>query len=431
MILEFSIKNTYSIKDEQTISFEAADSIDTDEELHCINYGGKKFLKLGCVYGANASGKTKIAKAFAFYIRFLISSFHSLEPNESIHFIPFLFDPTTANEPGEFKLIFYAKDFNSENIVRYEYYIKLDAEKVLEESMYYSPKGQKRIIFERIHEKTNKIKWGACVLGAKKTIEDISRDNCSVVSAGAQAAHPIFLYIYNHFTKRFKGMIDCTNRSLYTNSIKRMDEDDDFKRKVTNLLSFSDIGTISDISITKQEIPEAIVKFFPEKILNQITPKGEKPSTKNVSLVHHYGTDFSLPFHLESAGTQKIMELAGPLLDITHKPSFCILDELESSLHQELLEMFIQLFLECSEESQLLITSHNQELLDSGLLRDDEIWFCNKSSAGGSEYHSIVEYTGIRKETSRKKLYQADKFGALPNVDLNALKELFRAKKNQ
>lgn len=430
MILEFSIKNTFSIKDEQSISFEASDTINDDENLHCVNLGGKKILKLACVYGANASGKTKIAKAFAFYIHFLTNSFLSLKPDEKIHFTPFLFDATTANEPGEFKLIFYAKDFNSDNIIRYEYYVKLNNNKVLEESMHYSPKGQKKLVFERFHEETKKIKWGTSVTGAKKTIEELTRDNCSVVSAGAQAAHPIFLHVYNHFRARFRGMIDDSGETLFRYALERMDKDEDFKRKMIRLLSFSDFGTITDIDITERKIPEHVINLFSEKVINQILPKGELSTAKDVNLVHHYGTDFSLPLRLESAGTQRIMELAAPLVDITQKPSFCIIDELESSLHQELQEMFVQLFLECSDESQLLFTSHNQELLDSGLLRDDEIWFCNKSPAGGSEYHSIVEYTGIRKETSRKKLYQADKFGALPNVDLNALKELFRAKKN-
>jgi AAA15 family ATPase/GTPase len=63
-----------------------------------------------------------------------------------------------------------------------------------------------------------------------------------------------------------------------------------------------------------------------------------------------------------------------------------------------------------------LFTSHNIELLDSGLLRDDEIWFIEKGNDGSSEYRSIAEYTGIRKETSRKKLYKAGKFGAWPIV---------------
>ena len=338
-----------------------------------------------------------------------------------------MFDPKTAKEPGEFGLVFYAKDFDSENEIRYEYKIKLNKERVLEESLYYSPKGQKKLIFER----TDSIKWGACVTGAKKVIADLTRDNCSVISAGAQAKHPIFLHIYDHFNERFKGMIDSSDNGLSGYVAKRMEEDDDFKMKVTQLLSFSDVGNITDISITKQELPEEFIKSFPEEVKNEFAKRGEKPVIRNVSLIHHYGEDVELPLIMESAGTQKIMELAAPLIDITQEPSLCIIDELESSLHQELLEMFIQLFLESSTDSQLLFTSHNQELLDSGLLRDDEIWFCNKDSDGGSKYNSIVDYTGIRKETSRKKLYRADKFGALPNVDMNALRELFRGKKNR
>lgn len=427
MILEFSVKNTYSIKDEQLISFEALDSIQENNELHCIEYGKKKFLKLACIYGANASGKTKIAKAFTFYVHFLVNSFHSLLPKERIHFIPFMFDEKTVLEPGEFNLVFYTKDFESENIIRYEYSIKLNKERVLEESLFYSPQKQRKLIFKR----KDSIKWGTCVTGAKKIITDLTRDNCSVVSAGAQAKHPIFLHIYDYFNERFKGMIDSSENALSGYAAKRMEDDEDFKKKVIQLLSFSDIGNITDISIKRQELPEEFLKSLPEEIRNEFAKRGETPVIRNVSLIHHYKHDSKLPLDMESAGTQKIMELAAPLIDITQEPSLCLIDELESSLHQDLLEMFILLFLDSSTDSQLIFTSHNQELLDSGLLRDDEIWFCNKDSYGGSKYNSIADYTGIRKETSRKKLYQADKFGALPNINMNALRELFRAKKNR
>ena len=427
MILEFTVKNTFSIKDEQLISFEAVDSVTEDDKFHCTEIGGKKFLKLACLYGANASGKTNIARALAFYIDFLINSFHKLEPTGVIPFFPFLFDAKTRNEPGEFTIVFYAKDFESENSIRYEYFIQLNEKKVLSESLYYSPKGQKKLIFER----RDSIKWGACVTGAKKIIADLTRDNCSVISAGAQAKHPIFLHVYEYFNKRFTGIINSSINSLAGYTAKRMDEDKTLKEKVIQLLSFSDMGNITDIVIRKQEIPEEVIKTFPDQGKNEIAQMGEKPIVRNVGLVHHYGEDVELPLSLESAGTKKIMELAAPLIEITRQPAICIIDELESSLHQELLEMFIQLFLESSEESQLLFTSHNQDLLDSGLLRDDEIWFCNKASDGSSKYTSITDYTGIRKETSRKKLYQADKFGALPNVNMNALRELFRATKNR
>ena len=427
MILEFTVKNTFSIKDEQLISFESAETVHEDDELHCIEYGGKRFLKLACIYGANASGKSKIAEALSFYIRFLVRSFHYYQPTEKIHFTPFMFDTRTASEPGEFSIVFYAKDFDSESVIRYEYFIKLNKDRVLEESLYYSPKGQRKLVFER----KDSIKWGTCVTGAKKVISDLTRDNCSVISAGAQAKHPIFIHIYDHFNERFRGMIDSSENTLSGYTAKRMEEDEDFKKKVTQLLSFSDVGNITDISIKKQKLPEVLINSLPEEVRNEFAKRGETPTIRGVSLIHHYENDVELPLEMESAGTQKIMELVTPLIDITQEPSLVIIDELESSLHQELLEMFIHLFLESSTDSQILFTSHNQELLDSGLLRDDEIWFCNKDSSGGSKYNSIADYTGIRKETSRKKLYQADKFGALPNVDMNRLRELFRAKKNR
>ena len=129
------------------------------------------------------------------------------------------------------------------------------------------------------------------------------------------------------------------------------------------------------------------------------------------------------------------MNLSVPLMDISSSNSFLIIDELENSLHQLLVENFIEIFLVASSksnmDSQLLFTTHNQELLDSGLLRDDEIWFCHKNDKGESIYNSITDFTGIRKDVSRKKLYQSGKFGALPNVDMVTLTELFSAEKNR
>ena len=50
--------------------------------------------------------------------------------------------------------------------------------------------------------------------------------------------------------------------------------------------------------------------------------------------------------------------------------------------------------------------------------------------SGSGLYNSITDYMDIRKGVSRKKLYNADKFGVLPLVNVNVLKELFYAEKN-
>ncbi|MDR1146999.1 MAG: ATP-binding protein, partial [Spirochaetaceae bacterium] len=124
MILEFSIENTYSIKERQTISFEAVGDVD---DQHIINAGNKKLLKLAAVYGANASGKSNILKAFDFYIQFILDSFTQLKPDEKIYFEPFFFDETTRQSSGFFEIVFYL------NNNWYKYQIRLNKEKVLSE----------------------------------------------------------------------------------------------------------------------------------------------------------------------------------------------------------------------------------------------------------------------------------------------------------
>ena len=87
MIISFSVQNFGSIKDKQTLSFEA--TIDTRlEEAYVINKSGMRLLKLALIYGPNASGKTMILEALDF-LRLLV-----LKPKKTktdrLYFEPFL-----------------------------------------------------------------------------------------------------------------------------------------------------------------------------------------------------------------------------------------------------------------------------------------------------------------------------------------------------
>lgn len=429
MILEFSITNTFSISEKQTISFEAVINDAETDAQHYVECGGKKILKLACIYGANVAGKTKILEALYFYIDFLLRSFSELEPNEKIGVIPFRFTQLLQKSPSEFELVFYIKDMETTQYIRYEYNLQMTTEKVLYEALFYAPKRQKKRIFER--NESNKIKWGNDVIGAKKIIEDMTRPNCSVISVGAQIQHPILKFFYDHIYYSFKGIIQpSSGKKLLDYLFRKVEKDASFKKILTNLLSASDIGVINDIRVIAEDIPETVIRQFPVEIQEQIVK--HKGKLRTPILNHSYNdNNYSLPFSLESAGTKKLMQLSLPLYDLIVSKSIVLIDELESSLHQELIELFLELFLEASDNSQLLFTTHNQDLLDSGLLRDDEVWFCHKTKDGNSVYNSITDYKGIRKEVSRKKLYNADKFGALPNININLLQELFDAEKNR
>ena len=67
MIAEFSIENFFSVKSVQKISFEPSlDTFMSDEYSYEVKEG-IRLLKIGIIYGANASGKTNILNAVDFF----------------------------------------------------------------------------------------------------------------------------------------------------------------------------------------------------------------------------------------------------------------------------------------------------------------------------------------------------------------------------
>ena len=64
MIQEIKIKNFLSFKDEVTFSFEATKDKFAEEYQVVEVVPGVRLLRFAMVYGANASGKTNLLKAF-------------------------------------------------------------------------------------------------------------------------------------------------------------------------------------------------------------------------------------------------------------------------------------------------------------------------------------------------------------------------------
>jgi AAA15 family ATPase/GTPase len=142
----------------------------------------------------------------------------------------------------------------------------------------------------------------------------------------------------------------------------------------------------------------------------------EIPIVKEIRFSHQYAERFTLSLFEESNGTQRIFELAGPLFEILDSNKFLCIDEIEMSLHEELLEYFLKTFLRNSRGSQIMFTTHNQDLLDSDILRNDEIWFVEKDKTGGSGLFSLIEFKDVPEDVSRKRLYKAGGFGAMPLI---------------
>ena len=95
MILDFTISNFRSIKEPQTISFEATNDTHL-EDYYIVKKDKYRILKIATILGANASGKSNVIRAFS-----LIHNLF-LEPCKNktsiIEYDKFALDPNTIDE---------------------------------------------------------------------------------------------------------------------------------------------------------------------------------------------------------------------------------------------------------------------------------------------------------------------------------------------
>lgn len=407
MIQEFSLTNILSIKETQTMSFEVARR-DTEPSRHWVEMPDTtKILRLACVYGANASGKTNLLKAFDMFMHFILDGFTTLKPNSSISIEPFHFDPNTPNEPSSFEIKFYIDGH------RYVYSISMTKKQVTSESLHWYETTQKKLIFSRGYD--GEVKWGTNIKGEKKQIAEMTKHNVALLNIGAKLDHPLLSKVYRSLDTMTSSLIPPDSGSLMQQVLKLISENPEMKSEFLSLLSNANFNNIQDIVVESSDLPQDFLSMLNQESIESMQAEGMDFKRRTAQIVHGFnGNTYTLPIGMESAGTQRFMELILPLYDSVHNQGMFLIDEIGCSLHEELLEYYIDTFLEQGSNSQLLFTTHILDLMDSELLRDDEVWFAIKDSQGSTEFNSITDYVGIRKNVSRKKLYEANRFGAKP-----------------
>ena len=133
MILEFCITNYLSIKEEQKISFIATSLKENTIEPNMLFKVGDTELSLlrsAVIYGANASGKSNVLKALAFYKKFISDSFKNSQAGEVIDVETFRLNSNTASEPATMEATF------TDGVFIYRYGFEVSSESVEEEWLY-------------------------------------------------------------------------------------------------------------------------------------------------------------------------------------------------------------------------------------------------------------------------------------------------------
>ena len=403
MIVNFSIQNFGSIKDKQTLSFEA-DASKHLENTYVVHTAGKRLLKLALIYGANASGKTTVLKGLDF-LRDLV-----LKPKEKktdiLHFDPFLFDVQTPIQPTELSIEFVHEE------VCYQYEVAFSRQAIISEALYIDT-FERVLIYSRttdIEEQLTKISFGDKITidkNAQQVLELNTLWNNTVLGGFLKTNINLeeFRRVADWFGNYLKSIV-APDTKLDTYITNEIDDEKITKEEILEILKKADFN-ISDMIIRKKEeiVPENLLRFFKIRIDGRIIFQHK---IDNVF--------YSLPMEKESEGTKRFYGFAGLLALLIKTPTIFPIDELESSLHPDLYTHFLLSFLQNTQHSQLIATTHNRELLgDSDIFRNDVIWFTNKGEDCATQLYSLADF-----DTSAIKnilnAYKIGKFSAVPRL---------------
>lgn len=426
MIQELKIKNFLSFKDEVTISFEATKDKKL-EEYHVVEVAKEmRLLKLGIVYGSNASGKSNLLEAFEFLRDFWFSVAESKE--KSTRVIPFLLDNEMPKQPSLFKLTFYT------NGLKYVYSLEITENFVLSERLDFYPGVQPAVVFDRkFVNNISEITFGPKIKVSQIAKEEISikcLTNMSVFAAykGVNTQIEEIENAANWMYKQFMPVIE-PKTNLVGYSEQMITKNTETKEKILSFLKEADFN-IHDIH--SQIIKEAVSDEFISKVKELPIPKKELERIQKEHSITRIETTFEhevvnedksvshfpLSIEYQSEGTKRVFGLSGAILRTIQKDAFLAIDEIESKLHPDLLSFVLEQFLRESKHAQLLVSTHYDGLLDEDdLLRNDNVWFTEKKKDASTSLYSMVEFKALNRITSKQKAYRVGKFGAIPNID--------------
>lgn len=426
MIINFSIQNFGSIKDKQTLSFDADKSTHL-EDSYVINANGLRLLKIALIYGANASGKTTILNALEF-LRIIVLKPVSKKTDE-LDFQPFLFDSETPKQNSILSIEFLQND------IKYFYEVEFFKKAIVSEVLsFYNP--SKANVFKRTTDIANQLT--EITFGSKIKRDKIIETNLEANTLWNNTVLGGFLKT-NVDIKELKEAVDWFKNYLrpliYTGThlegfvTSQIDRGEFLKKDVITILKKADFH-ISDIVIQEEEkeIPKGLLDFLKKQLedSNEEVKKLEKEGTlKTVNIEFEHTVNkvkYSLPIELESQGTRRFYGFAGLLALLIKNSAVVPIDELESSLHPDLYIHFILSFLLNSDKSQIIATTHNREILDNkDIFRNDAIWFTDKCENCSTELYSLADFDSsvVRNTTNVLNAYKSGKLKGAPNLGDN------------
>ncbi|MFT6334295.1 MAG: AAA15 family ATPase/GTPase [Halioglobus sp.] len=439
MIIRFTVDNVLSFNSEQELLLIPGKNRNHSD--HVIKKNKSRdvdILKSAIIYGANASGKTNLIKAIYLMKQILLHG-----ERDTILYDKFKLDGLAGDRPSKVEM-----EFNI-NEINYAYGFTFTHNQIETEWLYYFNKEKDFKIFDRkTTGKQVEVTFDNLKL-KKKEMDNLAfmgritkPAECflhSLISSNVDDMEGINMLkdAYSWFTdsltiifpnSRFGGLevgLD-TDKSFadlfqwaleyFGTSIKGLEQTDvDFFSSDVDLPKFIKEEIQSSSKVGEKGLFTGMdnLRYKFEKMPNGDISASKlmtKHTTQNMN-------DAFVNFEMndESDGTQRIMDFIPAIAELTKHNRVFIIDEIERSLHVNLVVKIMTMFYEFTvgKRSQLIVTTHESALLDQDLVRKDEVWFVDKNKNGESEIRSLAEYN-VRKDLDIRSGYLHGRFGAIP-----------------
>lgn len=416
MILRFSLENYRSYREQVELSL-ARRSFRTnrprDGDWAAVT------VRRAALFGSNASGKSNVIRPLGLLATAVGRSIESPSALRELR------DPHKLATTGDtrFEVDYIARD------VRYEWYLELSDDGVVEESLRANPSGHWRTVFSRTGNDVT--------FGAKSGIPKASRENIQ------QFARSWALTLSSLTIVKNAGAAGAAADWWRANIAVMLPQGEDAGRPserhrsaawttVTKaVLSAADVG-VSAVDVNEREAPDEYRKMI-SAVRKALEPEGETEGAERSSLDNedvpmvfpyleftHTGDEeeFTLEGPEESLGTRQWLDLATTALEVLVVGGVLLVDEIDSSLHPVLLRQLVEIFADegvNATGAQLIFTTHDSSLLSNlpdPILGKDEVWMVSKNGAS-SDLVCLDEYS-IRDAHNIEKRYLSGAFEAIP-----------------
>lgn len=427
MLISFSVTNFRSFKEKQTIDLRVVKKFHSAKDF-ANNYFDSKLkntgelLKSSAIYGANASGKSNLIKAVYAFNLVALNLKNFMNPrkrNEEIKpYEPFALDSKFKNQPTEFEIDFIVKQ------TRYRYSFGYDHQKIHYEKLEFLKENSPvnfKLIYHLKFDKNNHLKaeFSNEFQGNKDNALEVLKNTynnlflfLNVNQDGNNFLNPIYDWIANKLNIAF-------DHDNYEETKRWIAKDKNNKKLAIDLIKKFDLG-IKDLEINEKEIPK---KFFEDpKIPEEVKKLYKNDKLYDASFITSTGHKFDK--NQISLGTQAIFSMASQIFPVLLNGGVLFFDELDSSLHPDILLEVIKMFHNPkinTGNGQIVFTIHNDILLEKEfkIFRRDQVWFASKNQQTQDSFlYSLAEFTTdtISNKHNIVNLYRDNSFGARPLI---------------